>query len=436
MISNATALRIGAAAITLAATSIAHAQPTKAAQRKEVKPRHTEPADSPEIVGYFPQWAIYNRRYIPIDLIHSGAIRSITQLDYAQANIRDNACVVADPLADINMVFKAEDSIDGVADDPATPLRGNFRQLQLLRQLYPKLRVLISIEGKTDLFVEAAKPENRAAFVHSCIARFLEGHIAPGIEAKLFDGIDVDWEYPGADDAENFYALMAEFRRQMDAIRWKSTALRAGTTQRGYTLSIAAGAAQKHIQPINWKTVAQSVDQIGVMTYDFNGPWSRDTGFTAPLASSNPRAETVTTTITAFLNGGAPAKQLLLGIPFYAYQWKNVTPGTSYGLNSKGDPVHGNLNQSTAATMMQSPNAQLHRDPLSHAPWIFDGNNFLTFEDAVSLKAKRDYVHQLGMGGYMIWELSGDTNDAQLLRALAAPSAHSTTPTADGGTAP
>jgi chitinase len=428
---SASALRIGAAAITIATTVAIHAQHTPA------KPStHAQPADRTEVVGYFPQWAIYNRRYIPIDLIHSGAVRSLTQLDYAQANIRDNACVIADPLADTNMIFKAEDSIDGIADDPATPLRGNFRQLQLLRQRYPKLRILISIEGKSELFQEAAKPENRVAFVHSCIARFLEGHLAPGIEAKLFDGIDVDWEYPGEDDAENFYALMAEFRRQMDAIRWKATALRAGTAQRGFTLSIAAGAAQKHITPINWKTVSASVDQIGVMTYDFNGPWSRDTGFTAPLLSSNPKAETVTTTITSYLAGGAPAKQLLLGVPFYAYQWKNVIPGGSYGLNSKGDPVRGNLNQSTAVTLMQAPNAQLHRDPLSHAPWIYDGNNFLSFEDADSLKAKREYAHQLGIGGFMIWELSGDTNDAQLLRALAAPSARSTAPAEDGGTAP
>jgi chitinase len=431
MTPSATVLRIGAAAIAIAAMPPIHAQHTSA------KPRvHGQPADRTEVVGYFPQWAIYNRRYIPIDLIHSGAVRSLTQLDYAQANIRDNACVIADPLADTNMIFKAEDSIDGIADDPATPLRGNFHQLQLLRQRYPKLRILISIEGKTELFQEAAKPENRVAFVHSCIARFLEGHLAPGIEARLFDGIDVDWEYPDSDDAENFYALMAEFRRQMDAIRWKATALRAGTAQRGFTLSIAAGAAQKHITPINWKTVAQSVDQIGVMTYDFNGPWSRDTGFTAPLLSSNPKAETVTTTITSYLAGGAPAKQLLLGVPFYAYQWKNVIPGGSYGLNSKGDPVRGNLNQSTAVTLMQAPNAQLHRDPLSHAPWIYDGNNFLSFEDADSLKAKREYARQLGIGGFMIWELSGDTNDAQLLRALAAPSTRSTSPAADGGSAP
>lgn len=412
-----TALHNGMAMTCLLA-SLCAAQSPKTPVAKT--PLHTQPAQRTEIVGYFPQWGIYNRRYIPIDLIHSGAVRSLTQLDYSQANISNNACALADPKADTEMVFKAEDSIDGVADEPDAPIRGNFHQLQLLKARYPKLRILISIEGKPELFAEAAKPKNRVAFVHSCIARFLEGHIAPSIEIPhLFDGIDVDWEYPDADHADDFYALMAEFRRQMDAIRWKSTALRAGTSQRGYTLSIASGAAQKHITPIDWKRVAASVDQIGVMAYDYYGPWARDTGFHAPLASANPKAETVTTTINAYLAAGAPSKQLLLGVPFYAYQWHNVAQGGSYGLNSKGDPVRGNLNQSTAATLMQNPGAHLYRDPLSHAPWIYDGDNFLTFEDAVSLQAKTAFAHDNSLGGIMVWELSGDTNDAQLLHALA-----------------
>lgn len=381
--------------------------------------KRAQPADRTEVVGYFPQWAIYNRRYVPVDLVKSGAVLYLTQLDYAQANIRDNACVVADPTADLNIPFKAEDSIDGVADDPSAPLRGNFHQLQLLRARYSKLRLLISIEGKADLFAEAARPENRVAFVRSCVARFLEGHVAPGIELPgLFDGIDVDWEYPDAEHAQDFYGLMEEFRRQMDAVRWKSAALRAGSEKRGFTLSIASGAARKNVEGIDWARVAKSVDQIGVMTYDYNGPWSHDTGFIAPLRSTNPRAETVTTTIDAYLAGGAPARQLLMGIPFYAYQWHNVVAGANFGLNSKGDPVRGNLNQSTAATLMQEDDAALHRDPLTQSPWIYDGDNVLVFEDAASLAEKMAFARQRGLGGTMAWELSGDTMDSTLLKSL------------------
>ena len=362
---------------------------------------------TPQVVGYFPQWGIYNRRYVPLDLIKSGAIKTLTQLDYAQGNIKDSACIVADQQADLNIVFKAEDSVDGNADDPAAPLRGNFHQLQLLRALYPKLRILISLEGKKDLFEEAAKPENRVAFVHSCIARFLEGHIAPGVETPhLFDGIDVDWEYPDAAHADDFYALLAEFRKQMDRLH------------PGYTLSIASGANHKAIDPIDWKRVAKSVDQIGVMTYDYQGPWSHDTGFVAPLRAADPKTDTVETVINAYLAAGAPSRQLLMGLPFYAYQWHNVSAGAHNGLYSKGDPIRGNLNQSTATALLQNEEAETYRDEVSQAPWIYDGDNFLTFEDPVSLRAKNDFAHAKKLGGVMIWELSGDTTDSLLLRAL------------------
>jgi chitinase len=402
--------------LSVAATSLAEGKKTDVATQKL---RATRSKKAEEIVGYFPQWGIYNRRYVPLDLIKSGAIKTLTQLDYAQANIKENACIVADPQADMNIAYKAEDSIDGNADAPDALLRGNFHQLQLLRKRYPELRILVSIEGQKSLFEEAAKPQNRVAFVHSCIARFLEGHIAPGIDApQLFDGIDVDWEYPNADNAEDFYALMAEFRKQMDAIRWKSGTMRAGTTQRGFTLSIASPAGRKNITPINWGLVAQSVDQIGVMNYDYQGPWSRDTGFNAPLLSTDPRMETVATTLDAYIAAGAPPRQLLMGLPFYAYQWHNVPEGPNHGLVSHGDAIRGNLNQSTAVSLMQNEDAKLYRDPTSQSPWIYDGDNFLTFEDPTSLKAKASYTRDHKLGGMMIWELSGDTNDAQLLRAL------------------
>ncbi len=405
---------------------MAHVSP---AQKAQVRSSAMPPN---EIVGYFPQWGVYNRRYVPLDLIKSGAVKSLTQLDYAQANIKDGACIVADPQADLNFVYKAEDSVDGIADAPDSLLRGNFHQLQLLRKRYPKLRILVSIEGKKDLFEDAARAGNRVAFVHSCIARFLEGHVAQGVETpQLFDGIDVDWEYPDAAHADDFYALMAEFRRQMDAIASKSGATRAGTERRGFTLSIASGANHKAIDPIDWKRVAASVDQVGVMTYDFQGPWSHDTGFVAPLRSANPNADTVQTVIDAYLAAGVPPHQLLLGLPFYAYQWHNVAPGANFGLMSKGDPIRGNLNQSTATALLANEDAEVHRDPASQAPWIYDGDNFLTYEDPTSLRAKQDFVHDRKLGGVMIWELSGDTNDAQLLRAL---TLRASQPLGEGGT--
>jgi chitinase len=175
----------------------------------------------PLVVGYLPQWGLYNDPpWFMRALVSSGAAKLLDQVDYAQGSIVHARCAVADPNADLNYAYSAETSVDGRADPPSgSELRGAFHQLQELKHLYPHLHVLLSLEGKAPAFAEAAQPENRAAFVSSCIDMFVRGHLAPGVEAAgLFDGFDIDWEYPHPEDAANFAALLVEFRRQMEAL--------------------------------------------------------------------------------------------------------------------------------------------------------------------------------------------------------------------------
>ena len=132
-------------------------------------------------------------------------------------------------------------SIDGQADLPAAPLRGGLHQLVLLKQRYPRMRTVISIEGKPPSFAVAAQPENRAAFVASCIAMFVDGHLAAGVEAPgLFSGFDLDWEFPKTPvDGANYVALLAEFRRQLDQHQPDQAGARPGAHR--LLLSVAAG---------------------------------------------------------------------------------------------------------------------------------------------------------------------------------------------------
>src|SRR5581483_10953548 len=57
----------------------------------------------------------------------------------------------------------------------------------------------------------------------------------------------------------------------------------------------------------------------------------------------------------------------------------------------------------------------VHRDPVSHAAWLFDGQTFWTCDDPVSVRYKASYAKRIRLGGVMVWELSEDTDDAQLL---------------------
>lgn len=370
--------------------------------------RSTPPAAHPLVVGYFPQWGLYDPRpYYVKTLVANGSAERLDQINYAQGFVNGGHCSIADANADLNTMYTSHNSVDGSADKPASHFHGYFHQLQELKHRYPKLKILISLEGKASDFAEDAKPENRQAFVASCIDTFIRGHFAAGINKPgIFDGFDVDWESPQEQDAANFRALIEEFRRQMNAVRT------------GLRLSIAVGQSPQMLPGTDFASLAPLVDQVGIMNYDYAGPWSETTGFIAPLFSSpTPTgpypSSSIEHSIANYKEAGVPAEKLLMGLPFYGYSWTAVT-NTDNGLFQAGHGVHSDKPYHYIRALAAAP-FSTYRDERSQAPWLFDGQTFWTYEDPVSVRFKVSYASHQHLAGIMIWELSGDTTDAELL---------------------
>lgn len=357
----------------------------------------------PLLVGYFPQWGLYSDKpYTVKTLVENGSAKILDQINYAQGFVTNGRCSVADPNADLNTTYTSENSVNGRNDNPASPFRGYFHQMQELKRHYPHLKILISLEGRASSFAEDAKPENRQAFVASCIDTFIRGNFAHGIhQPGLFDGFDIDWEYPQEEDAANFHALLEEFRRQMQAVR------------PGLRLSIAVGHAPQMETGTDFNAVASIVDQIGVMNYDYTGPWSHTTGFLAPLFAE--RSGSIEHSMSAYLAAGVPARKLLMGVPFYGYSWTTVNQAND-GLFQSGQSVHDDQPYSYIRTLIAS--FQQHRDPHSQAPWLFNGTTFWTYEDPTSVRYKASYAVRKHLGGVMVWELAEDTTKAELLNTI------------------
>lgn len=362
----------------------------------------------PLVVGYFPQWGIYSAHPFYLEsLVANGSIKHLDQINFANGFVSNGRCSLGDVHADLDLSFDAQNSVNGVADDPAAPFRGTFHQLKLLKEMYPKVKILMSLQGKAEDFAFDAQPENREAFVASCIDTFIRGEFASGIhEPGLFDGFDIDWESPQAVDADNFRGLLVEFRRQMNAAR------------RGLRLSIAVGQSPQMLPGTDFSEISSLVDQIGVMNYDYAGPWNKTTGFLAPLfghAGTPEQADSIERSIASYRKAGVPTKKLLMGLPFYGYGWTDVGTGGN-GLFQSGHGVHGDQPYSYIRSL--GPTFSVYRDPRSRAPWRFDGQTFWTYEDPVSVRYKVSYASLQRLGGVMIWELSGDTPDSELLRTV------------------
>jgi len=397
------------------------------------------------VAGYFTQWGIYNQGYTVKSMEASGTAARLTHLSYAFGNVRDNRCEVGvlkavnastgeggDAYADYSRTFTAAESVDGVADVWGAPLRGHWNQLRKLKARHPQLKVLISLGGwsMSRGFASAARPENRQAFVASCIDAYIRGNLplfdyagGAGAAAGVFDGFDIDWEYPAAcgltcgsaEDSANFTALLAEFRRQLDAVR------------PGLELTVAVGAGIDKIRVTAPEAYHPYVDAINLMAYDFHGSWESRTNFHSALfngsgdpSTGDARYYNANDAVQAFLERGVPAGKLVLGMASYGRGWTNVAGGNN-GLYQSGTTASGSLEPGIERyAVLKSLPSPRYADASAKASWIYDGRTFWSFDDPATIADKMAYVRVQDLGGAFLWDFSGDDAQGTLLAAIAA----------------
>src|SRR5579859_1103737 len=291
------------------------------------------------IGGYFEEWSIYGANYNIANLQQNGVAGKLTHLMYAFANVTTSpapACSIADSWADYQTPYLP--SVSGVPY--SGPMYGNFAAIQQLKQLHPRLKVLMSIGGasaaNTAAFVSAASTSaGRQALAASCIDLFVKGNIAQGISAPgLFDGFNIDWEFPTAADTQNFTALLKEFRQQLNTL--------SKTTGKAYVMSFDGPAGAQNYVNINLKQAAEQVDFITVDGYNYAGSWDAQTNHASPLFDDRQdplygQDLDIDATVNAYLKAGVPAKKYTMGVPLYGAGWTGV-PNVNHGLyqNSSG----------------------------------------------------------------------------------------------------
>jgi len=390
------------------------------------------------VIGYFAAWGTYARAYFVKNIDASGSAARMTHINYAFANISsDLKCAIGDTYADYDMAYDAGRSVDGVADTwDAGALRGSFNQLKKLKAKYPGLKVMISLGGWTwsDKFSNAAlTAESRRTFVKSCVDMYIKGAFTASLaHPGIFDGIDVDWEYPAVmgnssnyrpEDTVNLTALLAEFRRELDV---------QGTADgKRYLLTIAAPAGKDKYTKIEIDKIHTSLDFINIMTYDMHGAWETVTNFHAPLAASaaDPtRALEYDTdhAVLGWLAGGTPANKLVVGVPFYGRGWKGVPAGpagdglyqTATGGGAQGTYEAGIEDYKVLKSLGANYKPFRHPEPRSF--WVFSPTDgiFWSYDDPTAIGEKTAYIRSKGLGGAMFWELSGDDAGGTLITAL------------------
>ncbi|MCI3224722.1 glycoside hydrolase family 18 protein [Streptomyces sp. NP-1717] len=398
-------------------------------------------------VGYFAQWGVYGRNYQVKDMDTSGAAARLTHINYAFGNVSaEGKCFTgnipgeADAWADYARPLDAAGSVDGVADTDDQRLAGNFNQLRELKAKHRGLKVLISLGGWSwsKHFSDAAlTPASRRALVSSCIDLYIKGNLpvdgtrgGAGAAAGLFDGIDLDWEWPGSagdagtvfrpEDKENFTALVREFRRQLDAY---AKSRKGHEKRKHYELTAFVPTAPAKIDAgFEVSKVMRDFDFVNLQGYDFHGTWEPTTAQQSALFAGSGDFS-VSQTVNDWLRRGAPARKLVVGMPFYGQGWTGVSGGgTGMGQPATGPApgtwANGNEDYKALKKLADSGAYTVHRDVRNGHAWLFDGTTMWTYDDPQVLRAKSAYVRAKGLGGAMFWSLDGDTADGELIRAV------------------
>lgn len=355
-------------------------------------------------VGYYSSWSTYSNFQVSnIDA------SQLTHINYAFANISSTGEVIlGDSWADVEKPFPG--------DSTTQPIKGNFNQLLKLKQQYPHLKTLISIGGWTwsDKFSDVALTEqSRAVFANSAV-QFMTKY--------GFDGIDIDWEYPVSggkagnierpEDKQNFTLLLKALREALN--------VQSSKDGKEYLLTIATGAGKAHAANLELNLIQQYVDYIQLMTYDFHGTWDSLTGFNAPLyrdpGSRFSGEWSVNDTVHTYLNYGVPANKLIMGLPLYGRVYNQVTNAENglYQSYSGGGSAIGYGELLNKYINLNGYTRYWGAD--SKVPWLFNGSQFISYDDEESIGYKTSYIKAMGLGGAMMWELSNDPNKKLLTK--------------------
>jgi len=305
----------------------------------------------------------------------------------------------------------------------------SYRRFIALKQKNPDFVPMISIggwnagSGKYSLM--AADPIKRKTFVDS---------IVPFATEYGFEGVDLDWEYPGRregtdpeHDKENFNLLVKEMKEVLSAAGLLFT----GAFSPGKpTIDVAYDIPE----------IVKHFDFLNIMTYDYHGAWENFTGHNAPLFRRTEENYlehpgyyfNVYDTIMYYIQLGAPKEKLVMGIPLYGrgFQlkyWEGIPhyeglycpaeDGIPKGPYTRQKGIWGYqeiLQAQNNDTLINLPDGKPHdwkivRDGCYKAPYMVNGPYWIGYDDQESIEFKAKFINFLKIRGAMVWSM--DTDD-------------------------
>ena len=363
-----------------------------------------------EIIGYYPNWQWYDRAKLvqPNSIAYSKY--SIINYSFFKPEVT-GLISNTDTWADENL-------LQGQINWSTTPASyyPNTSIIDLAHNAGTK--VMVSIGGWTlsDNFPAIAASSNKRALFASECNRLLKFY--------KFDGIDIDWEYPGyaahsgtTNDKQNFTLLLQQIKDSITTLGIQNN--------KTYKLSACFSADPVRAADIEWNNITPILDMVNLMSYDFFGAWDCNANHNSPLyapANGDPNfnIHSAFTMLTTTYN--VPSTKINIGTGFYGRSQTGATT-LHQATNCGEDNITFSLDVGSPQyyNVMDKMNLfDYHWDNIAKVPYLTGKSSgsaagtFVSYDDKQSIGMKAEYIVNHNARGTIIWEITGDYIETSL----------------------
>ncbi|KAI2678108.1 CAZyme family GH18 [Penicillium roqueforti] len=295
-----------------------------------------------------------------------------------------------------------------------------YSRLTSLKSYDKDLKVMIAIGGWTfndpgrtaTVFSDIAASEAKQDKFIASLISFMSTHD--------FDGIDLDWEYPEADDRngkpedfKNFPKFMARLKNELKKTPGRSE------------LSITLPASYWYLQHFDLKELAKHVSFFNIMSYDLHGTWDQGNKWTGAFLNAHTNLTEIKSALELLWRNDVKGDQVVMGLAFYGRSYTTqgcVEPGCVYASGGLPGPC-----SNEAGILLNNEIMDIIHDR-KLVPKLYKeatvkvvtwDDQWVSMDDRETLAMKANFARQQCLSGLMVWAISHDTSTADFSRDLA-----------------
>ena len=291
-----------------------------------------------------------------------------------------------------------------------TPMDSNgaslYSRFTALKSKNPSLQTWISVGGWS--FTDPGPTQNAFSEMTSTSGnrqKFINGLIK-FMDTYGFDGVDLDWEYPGADDrggktqdVANYVSLSAELREAF------------GTK---YGISMTLPTSYWYLQHFDLPGIQKSIDWFNLMAYDLHGTWDAKSKFVGPYIAPHTNITEIDLGLDLLWRSGVDPAKVVMGQGWYGRSFTLKDPSCNkpdgvceFTGGAKAGPCSnaaGILDLQEIDDIISKNNLKPVHDEKTAVKWItWDNDQWVSYDDTDTFAQKKDFANSRCLGGLMVW---------------------------------